>query len=152
MNSRAAGIVKPHHRRAHPHGVVHDLADLFRVRLAERAAEDGEVLAEHEHQSPVDRAASGNDAIARHALLGHAEVRGAVLDEHVVFLERAVVEQQLQTLAGSELALGMLPLDPRLAAAQPGAGAALFKRAQDVVHRLPSRRRLELPRRRLVLA
>ena len=140
MDARAAGIVEPHHRGAHPHGVVHDLADLLRVRLAQRAAEDGEVLAEDEDQAPVDGAPPGDDAIARHALLGHAEVRAAVLDEHVVFLERAVVEQQLQTFAGGKLALGVLSLDPRLAAAQPGAGAALFKRAQDVVHRLPSRR------------
>ena len=135
MNACAAGIVEPHHRRAHAHGVVHDLADLLRVRLAQRATEDGEVLAEDEDQSPVDRAASGDHAIARHTLFGHAEIRGTVLDEHVVFLERAVVEQQFQTLAGGELALGVLPLDPRLTAAQPGAGAALFECAQDVVHR-----------------
>ena len=106
----------------HPHGVVHDLADLLRVRLAQRAAEDGKILAEDEDQPPVHRAAPGDDAIAGHALLGHAEVAAAVLDEHVVFLERIVVEEQLQALAGRELALRVLPFDPRLAAAQPGPG------------------------------
>ena len=121
--------LSPDHRRADAHGVVHDLADLLRMRLAERAAEDGEVLTEHENQPAVDGAATGDDAIARNALLRHAEVGAPVFDEHVVFLERAVVEKQLQALAGRELALRVLTFDARLAAAQPGAAAAIFQRA-----------------------
>jgi len=42
-----------------------------------------------------------------------------MLDEHVELLERAFVEQQVDALAGGELALGVLGLDPLLAAAQP---------------------------------
>jgi hypothetical protein len=40
-----------------------------------------------------------------------------VLDEHVPFLERAFVEQDLEPLARGELALGVLRLDASLAAA-----------------------------------
>jgi predicted Kef-type K+ transport protein len=40
-------------------------------------------------------------------------------DEHVVFLERALVEQHLDPLARGQLALGVLAVDPLLAAAEP---------------------------------
>ena len=43
---------------------------------------------------------------------------GAVLDEHVELLERALVEQQLDALARGQLAALVLGLDARLAAAQ----------------------------------
>ena len=64
----------------------------------------------------------------------HAEVGAAVLDEHVPFLERIGVEQQLDALARGELALGVLGVDALLAAAEPGAGALLFELFDDVVH------------------
>ena len=86
---------------------------------------------------PFTVAAPGDDAIAGHALFGQAEVAAAMLDEHVVFLERVVVEEQLQALSGRELALCVLAFDPRLAAAQPGPGTALLQRMPNVVHRPP---------------
>ena len=46
--------------------------------------------------------------------LVHAEIGGAVLDEHVELFERALVEQQLDALAGGELAARVLGLDARL--------------------------------------
>ncbi len=56
----------------------------------------------------------------------HAEVGGAVLDEHVELLERALVEQELDALARGQLAALVLRLDARLAAAlrAPARGAA----------------------------
>src|SRR5260370_12340374 len=51
--------------RCDPHRLVHDLADLLGMRLGERAAEDGEVLAEDEDEAPVDRAVAGDDSVAR---------------------------------------------------------------------------------------
>ena len=86
----------------------------------ERAAEHGEVLGEHEHGAAVDRAPAGDHAVAGDLGLLHAEVDGAVLDEHVELLERALVEQQLDALARGELAALVLRLDARLAAAQRG--------------------------------
>jgi hypothetical protein len=72
----------------------------------------------------VDHPVAGDDAVAGILLLGHAEVGAAVLDEHVPFLERAFVEQQLEPLARGELALAVLRGDALLAAA-PGARGAL---------------------------
>ncbi len=138
LDARAAGVVEADHRRADLHRVVHDLADLLGVRLGERAAEDREVLAEDEHQPAVDRAVAGDDAVARDLLVGHAEVRAAVLDEHVPFLEGARVEQQLDALARGELALRVLRVDALLAAAQARRGALVVELLDDVVHRSPS--------------
>ncbi len=85
-----------------------------------RAAEHGEVLAEDEHEAAVDGALAGHHAIAGHLLVGHAEVDAAVLDEHVRLLEGVGVEQELDALAGGELAALVLRLDPALAAAELG--------------------------------
>src|SRR3546814_11160239 len=64
LDSRAAGIVEADHGRAHLHRHVHDLADLLGVALRKRTAEDGEILAEDEDQSAVDRARPGHHPVA----------------------------------------------------------------------------------------
>ena len=108
------------------------------MRLRERAAEHGEVLAEDEDQPAVDGALAGHHAVARHLLLGHAELGAAVLDEHVGLLERVRVEQELDPLAGGELAALVLRLDPPLAAAQPGRRALGIELIEDLLHRAVS--------------
>ncbi|HXE39641.1 MAG TPA: hypothetical protein VN639_14310, partial [Azonexus sp.] len=105
LDAGAARVVQADDRRAGLHRQVHHLADLPRVGLRERAAEDREVLREHEHDPAVDAPRAGHDAVAQHLLLGHAEVQAAVLDELVELFEAALVEQQLDALAGRELAL-----------------------------------------------
>ena len=108
------------------------------MRLGERAAEHGEVLAEDEDEPAVDGALAGHDAVARHLLLGHAELGAAVLDEHVGLLERIRVEQKLDPLAGGELAALVLRLDPPFAAAQPGRRALGIELIEDLLHRAVS--------------
>jgi hypothetical protein len=108
LDAGAARVVQADHRGADLHGLVHHLADLLGVGFGQRAAEHGEVLAEHEDQAAVDHAVAGHHAVARDLVVGHAEVHAAVLDEHVPFLERAFVEQQLEPLAGRQLALLVL--------------------------------------------
>ena len=61
---------------------------------------------------------AGDDAVARDDLVLHPEVAAAVRDELVDFLERAGIEQQLDPLAGGQLAGRVLALDARLAAAE----------------------------------
>ena len=134
LDARAAAVIEADHRRAHLHRLVHDLADLLGMGLRQRAAEDGEVLAEDEDQPAVDRAVAGDHAVARDLLLRHAEIRGAVLDEHVPFLEGAGVEQQLEPLARGELALGVLRLDAPLAAAAACRLALLLELAKNILH------------------
>ena len=97
--------------------MVHDLADLLRERPGQRAAEDGEVLGEHEDGAPVDPAGARDHPVTGNLGLGHAEVGRAVRLEAVVFAEGSGVDQQLDALARGELPLGVLAVDARLAAA-----------------------------------
>ena len=113
--------------------------DLLGVGLGQRAAEDGEVLAEDEDHPAVDRAVAGHHPVARDGLVGHAEVGAAVALEHVPFLEGIGVEQELDAFPGRELALGVLRVDALLAAAQPGGTSFLVKPADDVIHEAPRR-------------
>ena len=57
-----------------------------------------------------------------------------MLDKHIVFFERAVIEQQFYALAGRKLAFGMLRINPLLPAAQTGFVAALLKFFQNMFH------------------
>ncbi len=60
-----------------------------------------------------------------------------MLDEHVEFLERALVEQQFHPLARGQLAALVLRLDARLAAPDARLGAAQFQPVEDVFHAGP---------------
>ena len=65
-----------------------------------------------ERVTALDQAVSGNDAVARDQLLFHAEVAAPVRDQPIEFLEGARIVEQLDSLAGSQLASGMLALEP----------------------------------------
>src|SRR5262249_36980540 len=112
----------------------HDLADLGRMHARERAAEHGEILAEDVDQPAVDRAVAGHHAVTRHFLVLHAEIDRAMLDEHVVFFERAGIEQRIDALACRQLALGVLRLDAALAAAQARRRPAPLQLFQHLLH------------------
>ena len=90
------------------------LHHLLAHHLAERAAEDGEVLAEDAHAAAVDRAVAGDHGVAPGPVLLHVELVRAVAHERVELLERAGVEQLLDPLAGRVLAAFVLLLDRRL--------------------------------------
>ena len=62
----------------------------------------------------------GDDAVARHALLVHAEVPSGVHDEPVHLRKRALVEQELEPLVRRLLAGLVLAGNPLDAAAQQG--------------------------------
>ncbi len=76
----------------------------------------------------------------------HAEVVGAVLDEHVELLEGVLVHEELDALARGQFAALVLRLDAPPAAAAARAVAPLFELVDDVLHCLP-RLRLASPRR-----
>ena len=71
---------------------------------------------------------SADDAVARHDLIGHAEVAAAVGDELVDFLERAGIEQQVDALARGQLARLALAAQPFFTAAQLGAPIEILKK------------------------
>ena len=129
LDARAAGIVQADDRGAGADRQVHHLANLFGHRLGQGSAGDGEILRKDIHYTAVDGAAAGHHAVAVEVLLVHAEVRAAVLHEHIVLLEAALeaafVEKERNPLAGGQLALGMLGLDAFLPAAETGVRAPL---------------------------
>ena len=121
LDARAARVVEADDGRAHLHREVHDLADLLGVSLGEAAAEDREVLREDVDEPAVDPPVARDHAVAGDLLLGHAEVQAAVLHELVELFEATLVEQDLDALAGRELAFGVLALLALGAAARLGA-------------------------------
>nr|ART36136.1 B292 [uncultured bacterium] len=135
LNAGAARIVEADDGRADLHRHVHHLADFLRMALRKRAAEHGEVLAEHVDEAAVDGARSGDDAVAGNGLLGHAEIDAVVLDVHVELFEAARIEQDFETLAGGEAALGVLRVDADLSAAQLRGIAAAFEFGKHLLHR-----------------
>mmetsp|Transcript_60022 Transcript_60022/g.123245 ORF Transcript_60022/g.123245 Transcript_60022/m.123245 type:complete len:503 (-) Transcript_60022:259-1767(-) len=120
LDARTTRVVEADDRRAHTHSHVHHLADLLSMGLAEGAAEDSEVLAEHEHFAAIDKTMSSDHAVAVELLVLHAELIAAVGLEHVVLSEGVLVQQEGDTLAGGELALFVLGVDALLATAHQG--------------------------------
>ena len=110
LDPRATGVVDADHRAADLHREVHHLDDLLAEHLAERAAEDGEVLGEDAHLAAVDRAVPGHHAVAVRPGLVQPERGGAVPGQLVHLDERVLVEQRVDALAGGHLALGVLLL------------------------------------------
>ncbi len=87
--------------------------DLLREHLAERAAENGEVLREHEDLAAVDRAPPGDDTVGVRPVL-EARGVGAMAGQHVEFVERSVVEEVVEPLPREHLALLVLAIDRTL--------------------------------------
>ena len=104
LDPRPAGVVDPDDGTADLHGHVHHLADLLREHLAQRAAEDGEVLREDAHRPAEHGAVARHDRVAPGPLLAHPELHLAVAHEAVELDERARVEQPLDPLAREQLA------------------------------------------------
>ncbi len=110
LDAGAGSLVDADDRAAGAHRQVHDLGDLLAVDLAERAAEDGEVLAEDADHAAVDLAVAGHHAVAVRAGLLQPERSGAVAGELVELDEGALVEEHLDALAGGLAALRVLLL------------------------------------------
>jgi hypothetical protein len=104
--------------------------DLLGEDLAERPAEDGEVLGEDAHLAAVDRAPPGDDAVGEGPLGLDAHAVGPVTGEHVELVEGAGVEQVLDALPGEQLALGVLALDRPLGSGVEGLFLALLQLGQ----------------------
>ncbi len=110
LDAGAGAVVEADHGCADLGGEVHQLVDLLGEHLAERAAEDGEVLREHEHLAPVDGAPPGDHAVGVGPVFEPGGV-GPVAGEQVEFVERVLVEEVVEPLAGEHLALLVLAFD-----------------------------------------
>jgi len=108
LNASAAGVVEADEGRTHFGGEIHNLDDFGGIGFGKRSAEDGEILGEDVDQAAFDAAVAGDEAVAVIFLFGHAKIGGAVGDQFVGFFEGAVVEQEVDALAGGELAFFVL--------------------------------------------
>ena len=87
-------------------------------------------MCEDVNEATVNAAVAGDEAVAGGALLFHAEIGAMMADKFVELIERALVEEEFDALAGAELAFFVLALAPFGAAAGfgfRGAPAELFE-------------------------
>ena len=91
LDARSTSVVEADHGRADAFGQVHHLVDLLAEHLAERAAENGEVLAEHDDLAPLDGAPTGDHAVGEGALREPNVVR-PMPRQHVELMERTRIE------------------------------------------------------------
>ena len=108
LDTRATRVIDTDARTAGAQREIHDLGDLLREHLAERAAEHGRVMAEHEDLPASDRSPAGDHPVTADPPIVHIEVGRAVEREHVELGERASIEHPVDALARGELALGVL--------------------------------------------
>ena len=102
-------------------GQVHDVDDLLGVHLAQRTAEDGEILGIDVNHPVVDLAEAGDHAVAQEFLLFQAEVGRMVRHVALQLDEGVGVEQVLDAVAGRHQAAG-----PALGQLVQAAGRVFF--------------------------
>ena len=134
LDAGAARVVEPDDGSPVSHGEVHDLADLFRVRLGQGPAEHREVLREHVDQPPFDPPVARHDPVAQIPLVAEPEIGAAVRHEPIELHERPGIEQHVEPLAGGHLAFVVLRLDTVGSAAELGLGALLLQQLQLFAH------------------
>jgi hypothetical protein len=108
--------------------------DLVGEHLAQRAAEHGEVLREDEHLAPVDRAPAADDPVGVGAVV-EAGV-GRAPGQEVELVERTGIEQQVDPLAGQELAAVVLPLARHVGAGSERLFLAFLEVGEPLAHRV----------------
>ena len=110
LNPRSTGIVQPNHRRSHLRRQIHDLHNLPGIRFRQRPTKHCEVLRKYVHEPPLNAPVASDEPVAIDLLVGHAEVIAAMRDELIGLLERPLIEQELDALAGRHLSFFMLAL------------------------------------------
>ena len=118
LDTGPARVVEADDRRTDLDRRIHRLDDLSGMHLAEGTAGDREILREGIDQPAVDHAVAGDHGFAFEVEFVHAESGASVFDEGIEFDEGIGIEQVLEALPGGHLALGMLLVDPLLAAAE----------------------------------
>jgi hypothetical protein len=136
LNAGAGTVVEADHRHADGGGQVHDLVDLFGEDLAQGTTEHGEVLAEHAHPPAVDGAETGDHPVGVGPVLLEAHAVGSMTGQHIELLERAIVQQVVDALAGRHLALGVVLLHRPGGAGVAGELATLGQVFQSLGHRV----------------
>ena len=94
--------------------------------FSQAATEHREVLSKQRDSAAINSAGARNYAIAKWALLIEPKIRRAMSAEGIIFFERPLVEQQINTFASRQLAFSMLSFDTLFTATQLGLGAHLM--------------------------
>ena len=115
LDAGATGVIDEDERSAVHQRALHRLGDLDVVRLAGRAAHDGEVLAGDVDRASHHRRVAGDHAVGGHVRLVHSEGGGPVLPEGAGLDEGARIGEGVDALARRQLPLLVLLLDARLA-------------------------------------
>ncbi len=108
LDTGARAVVQGDQRGTGRDGHVHDLVDLRGMGLAQRAAEDPEVVGVDEDRTALHRAPAGDHTVGVRLLGLQAEALGPVPAQLLDLLEGTRVQEQLDPLPGRQLALGML--------------------------------------------
>ena len=111
-NVSAAGIVKADNRSSDFHSEVENFAYLFADDLSERAASDREILSENKNFSAVDRAVTGDYAVA------DSRISAVCAAESVDLFKAAAVKKFRDPFTRRELPFCVLRFDPFFAAAE----------------------------------
>ena len=74
------------------------------MHLAQTTGPRREILCEGKYRPPIHQAVAGDHAVCRDVNRFHSKIDAAVTDEHVDFAECTFIEQQIQTLTGSQFA------------------------------------------------
>ena len=134
LDAGAGAVVDADDRGPDLERQVHELVDLVGEHLAERAAEHREVLREHEDLAAVDRAPAADDAVGVGPVV---EARlGRAAGQQVELVERPRIEQQVDALAGQQLAPVVLALPRPVGAGSDGLFLALGQVGEPVAHRV----------------
>ena len=120
LNTGSARVVQTDNGGTRLHGLIHNLADFQRHRLAQATGKHRKILSKDIHRTTVDGTIASHHAVAEERLLLHVKINTAVSDKHVKLLKRAFVQQKGNTLASSQFALFMLFVDALLATAHFG--------------------------------
>ena len=137
LNTRATGIENTDNRHAIAQGHILHFVDFLGMRPRQRTAENGEVFRKEINRATVYRAPAGDHAVARDFPFFHAEFMAIMFDEHVDFFETALIEQQVDALAGRQLATAVLCFDAGFTASQTRHAAAFFEFFNNIPHKDP---------------
>jgi len=135
LDAGAGAVVEADDRRTHLQRQIHHLVDLLGEHLAERTAEDREVLAEHEHLATIDGAPPGDHPVGVGPFVEPGRMR-SMARQQVELLEAARVEQHVDALASEQLALLVLAFDRPLRARVEGLLSSFVQVAELLGHRV----------------
>ena len=108
LNTGTTRVVQGNHRCTVLQCQFLYLYNLAGTGSTQRTAVYRKVIGIYIYQTSVDLSVSTNDSVTRNVVLFHTEISTVVNHKLVDFVERTLVEQHIDTLAGSHVTVGVL--------------------------------------------